>query len=159
MAQDDNRPFAIQLEVEFLDRLSEPVREGKAASVSEIIRTALDRFNLENVVVVRPSQVTISVRLPAVIRHDLKRVAREKHTSIGQLVRAAVETFLPHLESASIGQLEMAMPTSITAEAPAAPARPTKSKRKVAAKTPKRAAPKKPAARKPKPAAKKKPKR
>lgn len=124
MAGEDNRPFAMLLEVEFLDRLSEPVREGKAKSVSEIIRTALERFNLENVVVVRPPQVTISVRLPGVIRRDLKRVAREKHTSIGQLVRSAVEAFLPHLESESAGQLEMAMPTSFESAKPVAAAAP-----------------------------------
>lgn len=121
MSSEENAPFAIQLEVEFLDRLSEPVREGKVKSVSDLIRTALERFNLENVVVMRPAQVTISARLPAEIRKDLRRVAREKHTSVGQLVRAAVESFLSHLESDSAGQLEMAMPTSIAAES-AAPA-------------------------------------
>jgi Arc/MetJ-type ribon-helix-helix transcriptional regulator len=119
MSREDNAPFALQFEVEFLDRLNEPVREGKAKSVSEIIRTALDRFNLENVVVVRPPQVTISVRLPAEIRRDLKRVAREKHTSVGQLVRAAVESFLPHLDSAGAGQLEMAIPTAFADESEA----------------------------------------
>lgn len=120
MSSEENAPFAIQLEVEFLDRLSEPVREGKAKSVSDLIRTALERFNLENVVVMRPAQVTISVRLPPEIRKDLRRVAREKHTSVGQLVRAAVESFLPHMEADSAGQLEMAMSTSIAAEPAAA---------------------------------------
>ncbi|HLP26891.1 MAG TPA: hypothetical protein VK477_14520 [Acidobacteriota bacterium] len=133
MSPEDNAPFAIQLEVEFLDRLSEPVREGKVRSVSDLIRTALERFNLENVVVVRPAQVMISVRLPAEIRRDLKRVAREKHTSVGQLVRTAVESFLPHLESDSAGQLEMAMPTSIVAEPTVAPA-PTAPKKRAAGK-------------------------
>ncbi|MBI2510707.1 MAG: ribbon-helix-helix protein, CopG family [Opitutae bacterium] len=155
---DDNHPFAIQLEVEFLDRLSEPVREGKARSVSEIIRTALERYNLENVVVVRPSQVMISVRLPADIRSDLQRVAREKHTSVGQLVRSAVEAFLPYLESSSMDQLEMEMPTSIAPDESAAAAPGPLAKR--ARKKP----PSKPKARKaprpaPKPAAKKKAKR
>lgn len=124
MSREDNAPFALQFEVEFLDRLNEPVREGKAKSVSEIIRAALDRFNLENVVVVRSPQVTISVRLPAEIRRDLKRVAREKHTSVGQLVRAAVESFLPHLDSARAGQLEMAMPTAFADESDALPSSP-----------------------------------
>lgn len=142
MSRDDNAPFAIQLEVEFLDRLTEPVREGKARSVSEIIRVALERFNLENVVVVRPPQVTISVRLPAEVRHDLKRVAREKHTSVGQLVRSAVESFLPHLETESAGQLEMAMSTSIAAD----PAEQPPAARAAAKK---KAAPKKPIAAKP----------
>lgn len=109
---EDNRPFPIQLEVEFLDRMSEPVRDGRAKSVSEIIRAALERFDLDQVVVVRPPQLNISVRLSAEIRKNLKRVARTKHTSVGQLVRAAIEQYLPQLESGAAGQLEMA----ITAE-------------------------------------------
>jgi len=91
-------PFPLTLEVEFLDRLNEPVRDRKAKSVSEIIRTALERYDFANVVVMHPVQVQISVRLPAEIRRTLKKVARGKHTSEGQLVRAAVEAYLPELE-------------------------------------------------------------
>ncbi len=92
-------PFPIQLEVELLDRLSEPVRDGKAKSVSEVIRTALARYDFDNVVVVHAAQVQVSVRLPAEIRRSLKKVSRSKHTSVGQLVRAAVEAYLPELEA------------------------------------------------------------
>ncbi len=94
------RPFPLTMEVEFLDRLSEPVREGRAKSVSAIIRAALARFDFSNVVVVRPSQLQISVRLPPGIHRKLRKVSRNKHTSVGQLVRAAVEAYLPELEGA-----------------------------------------------------------
>ena len=94
------RPFPFTMEVEFLDRLSEPVREGRAKSVSAIVRTALERYDFANVVVMHPAQLQISVRLPAEIRKNLKRVSRSKHTSVGQLVRAAVEAYLPELERA-----------------------------------------------------------
>jgi predicted DNA-binding protein len=94
------RPFPVTIEVEFLDRLSEPVREGRAKSVSAIIRTALEQYDFSNVVVMRPSQLQISVRLPSEIRKNLKKISRTKHTSIGQLVRAAVEAYLPKLEKA-----------------------------------------------------------
>lgn len=133
-ASSANTPFAIQLEVEFLDRLNEPVREGKVKSVSEIIRAALESFDLANVVVVRPPQLLISVRLPAHTRRALKRAAREKHTSVGQLVRAAVEAYLPRLESAAAGQLEIHMPVETNAAepapSPAAPAKPRPPARK-----------------------------
>jgi predicted DNA-binding protein len=95
------RPFPLQIEVEFLDRLSEPVREGRAKSVSEIIRAALERYDFTNVVVLHPSQLQISVRLPARTRQTLRRISRSKHTSIGHLVRAAVEAYLPELEAAT----------------------------------------------------------
>ncbi len=94
-----SRPFPVLLEVEFLDRLSEPVREGRAKSVSGIIRTALEQYDFSNVVVVRSSQLQISVRLPVEIRKNLKKLSRAKHTSVGQLVRAAVEAYLPKLEA------------------------------------------------------------
>lgn len=156
---DDNHPFAIQLEVEFLDRLSEPVREGKASSVSEIIRTALERYNLENVVVMRPPQVMISVRLPGEIRSDLQRVAREKHISVGQLVRSAVEAFLPHLESSSMDQLEMEMPTSIVPDESAVVAAPKPRAKRERKKSPPKPKPRQPPRAAAKPAAKKKRKR
>jgi len=101
------RPFPLQLEVELLDRLSEPVREGRAKSVSEIIRTALERYDFANIVVMRPAQLLVSVRLSAEIRRNLKQISRAKHTSVGQLVRAAVEAYLPQLETGALDQLEM----------------------------------------------------
>ena len=93
------KPFPIQMEVEFLDRLSEPVRDGKAKSVSDIIRTALGRYDFTDVLVMHPAQLQISVRLPTEIRRQLKKTARSKHTSVGHLVRAAVEAYLPELEA------------------------------------------------------------
>ena len=95
-------PFPITVEVEFLDRMSEPVRDGRAKSVSAIVRTALEQYDFSTVVVMRPSQLQISVRLPGEIRKTLKKISRTKHTSIGQLVRAAVEDYLPKLEAVAV---------------------------------------------------------
>jgi len=104
-------PFPIQLEVEFLDRLSEPVRDGRVPSVSALIRDALAAFDFDNIVVMRPPQLLISVRLPAEMRRKLKAISREKHTSVGQLVRTAVEAYLPTLErGGTAGQAEMPIP-------------------------------------------------
>lgn len=133
MADKSARPFPVQLEVELLDRLSEPVREGRAKSVSEIIRTALERYDFANVVVMRPAQLTISVRLPAGIRRNLKQISRTKHTSVGQLVRAAIEAYLPQVESGAVDQLEMPItPPPRVAESVRAPRR-RRARRKPAA--------------------------
>lgn len=132
---DQARPFPIQLEVEFLDRLSEPVREGRAKSVSDLVRTALERYDFSNVVVMHPAQVTISVRLAPEIRRNLKQISRAKHTSVGQLVRAAVEAYLPQVESGAVDQLQIpAVPEAPVVESVLAP-RPKRKKkrRKVAA--------------------------
>ncbi len=93
------KPFPFSIEVEFLDRLNEPVRDGKAESVSALIRAALEHYDFANVVVLHPAQLQISVRLPPALRQTLRKVARSRHTSIGQLVRAAVEAYLPKLEA------------------------------------------------------------
>ncbi|MBI3886267.1 MAG: ribbon-helix-helix protein, CopG family [Opitutae bacterium] len=92
-------PFAVTMDVEFIDRLGDPVRAGRAKSVSEIIRTALERYDFTDVMFLKPAQVMISVRLPAAVRQNLKKLARAKRTSVGQLVRAAVEAYLPQLEA------------------------------------------------------------
>lgn len=110
MSTKTSKPFPIQMEVEFLDRLSEPVRDGKASSVSDLIRTALLRYDFSDVLVLHPAQLSISVRLPVELRRQLKKTARAKHTSVGHLVRAAVEAYLPELEGQAAGQMEMAMP-------------------------------------------------
>lgn len=124
-------PLAFQLEVEFLDRLTEPVRDKKAPSVSAIIRTALERYDFTDMVIVRPSQLMISVRLPHEIRRSLKKTARAKHTSVGQLVRAAVEAYLPQLEAEVAGQLEIPEVEPVPAEPVAkSPAQPKKRRSK-----------------------------
>ena len=130
MPERGSRPFPIQLEVEFLDRISEPVREGKATSVSDIIRTALARYDFANIIVLKPAQLQISVRLPAMIRQNLKRISRTKHTSIGQLVRAAVEAYLPQLESGAVDQLEMPVVPAAPVESVLTPPAPPKRKAK-----------------------------
>jgi Arc/MetJ-type ribon-helix-helix transcriptional regulator len=143
MTAKSTKPFPIQMEVEFFDRLSEPVREGRAKSVSELIRTALERYDFANVVVMHPAQLQISVRLPAEIRRNLRQISRAKHTSVGQLVRAAVEAYLPQLESGAVNQLEIpAVPPPTPTESVTAP-RPKPKRKKVRRKAP---APKKRAA-------------
>jgi predicted DNA-binding protein len=151
------------MEVEFLDRLSEPVRLGRAKSVSEIIRTALERYDFSNVVVMHPAQLVISVRLAAEVRRNLKQISRAKHTSVGQLVRAAVEAYLPQLESGATDQLEIpAVPAPPVLESVLAPlpkrSRPKQRPAKKAAKKPAKPAPRK-APVKPKVPAKKRAKR
>jgi predicted DNA-binding protein len=100
MPAKSTKPFPLQMEVEFLDRLSEPVREGRAASVSAIIRSALEYFDLAIMVVMHPAQLQISVRLPVETSRKLRRASRARHISVGRLVRAAVEAYLPSLEAA-----------------------------------------------------------
>lgn len=93
-ADSGDRPFPMLLDVAFRARLDEAVRAGRAVSVSALIRTALEGFDPAAVVPSRPAQVALSVRLGAETREMLRAAARTQGTSIGQLVRAAVEAHL-----------------------------------------------------------------
>ena len=145
------RPFPIQMEVEFLDRLSEPVRHGKAKSVSEIIRTALERYDFSNIVVMHPAQLAISVRLAPEVHRNLKQISRAKHTSVGQLVRAAVEAYLPQLESGATDQLEIpavAVPAAVVESVLTPRPKPARPKKRRAKKQSAKPAPRKAKAKK-----------
>jgi hypothetical protein len=110
-ADSGDRPFPMLLEVAFRARLEEAVLAGRAGSVSALIRAALEDFDPATVAPDRPPQVAISVRLGAEVRERLRSAARIQGTSIGHLVRAAVE--------AHLGAVDDAPP------APAPPARPS----------------------------------
>jgi Arc/MetJ-type ribon-helix-helix transcriptional regulator len=146
MSTKPGKPFPIQMEVEFLDRLSEPVREGRVKSVSDLIRTSLEKYDFANVVVMHPAQLQISVRLPAEIRRNLRQISRAKHTSVGQLVRAAVEAYLPQLETGVVNQMEIpAVPPPTTAESVLTPRLKPKRKKTGRKRTAKKQTPRKPA--------------
>ncbi len=93
----DDRPFAMALDAELLERIRQPVADGLVRSVSSLIRDALDHVEWDQVVVEKPVQEMISVRLPADTREALKRVAEREECSIGFLVRFAVDRHLPNL--------------------------------------------------------------
>lgn len=94
----EKRPLVIQLEVEFLDRLKQTVLAGRAASVSEVIRDALEGFDFANFFVIEPAKTMMSVRLDERIRTSLQEVAESRQCSVGRIVRTAVEAYLPTLE-------------------------------------------------------------
>ncbi|MDD3180980.1 MAG: hypothetical protein PHQ04_11620 [Opitutaceae bacterium] len=88
------RPFAIDLALPLLQRLSVAQRRLKKRSVSDLIREALSEFDAEAYEPSHPPHLQISVRLPASQRKALKRAGRVRKVSTGELVRAAVEGYL-----------------------------------------------------------------
>jgi len=136
MAEDHNPPFAMSLDTDLLDRLGEIVRTGKARSVSALIRDALEPFDFDEYEVIRPTQKLISVRMPVEVRDSLKQAAETKQTSIGHLVRTAIESYLINLDHESPDQLKMTLtqePPPVVAPVPAKPVRAAKEKPKAKA--------------------------
>jgi Ribbon-helix-helix protein, copG family len=63
----------------------------KLPTASEAIRRALVAFDFEGYVPPRDPNGQVSVRIPAELRARLRRAARHKKISIGELIRAAIE--------------------------------------------------------------------
>lgn len=89
-----DRPFAIDLALPLLQRLTVAQRKLKKRSVSELIRDALAEFDAESYEPSNPPHLQISVRLPSAQRKALKKASRGRKVSAGELVRAAVEGYL-----------------------------------------------------------------
>jgi len=62
-------------------------------SASEVVREAVANFDIDRSAIVSEPHRQISVRLPADIKARLARVAKRKRTSIGGLLRLAIEDF------------------------------------------------------------------
>jgi Arc/MetJ-type ribon-helix-helix transcriptional regulator len=70
----------------------EKARTGHGLSTaSELVRLALARYNLRSFQPSVDPHRQISVRIEKDTRQTLKRVAREKDASVGELIRAALE--------------------------------------------------------------------
>ena len=61
-------------------------------SASEAVRLALTHCDLDKIAFDREEHRQISVRIPRALRAKLKRVARQKRASAGELLRAAIES-------------------------------------------------------------------
>ncbi len=152
-----DRPFPLTLEADFLERLTERVEDGHAKSVSAVIRQALEEFDSALVPLAPPAPVTISVRLPAPVRESLRELARLRQTSIGQLVRLAVEDHLRRRSSGGTARpkrpARAPLPTAVAPTPQRSTAAPAPRKSVPAAAAP-RDRPNPPAKRKPPPAPK-----
>lgn len=68
------------------------LRSGHALkTASEVVRLAMDRFDFEKCQPVSVPHRQISVRITADQRSMLKRYAKKKDTSVGELLRLALE--------------------------------------------------------------------
>lgn len=71
----------------------EAVRRARALrSASEVVRLAIAEFDISKYAARRPRHRQISVRLDPVLREKLRRHAKKKNVSIGELLREALET-------------------------------------------------------------------
>lgn len=111
----------------------EALRDGLGlTSTSEVVRQAISKFNFDRFKFDAPSHRQISVRLPSDQRSLLKKTAKAKHASVGELLRVAIEAL------AQQPMKKVVKPAEKTPSKAAAKAAP-----KAAKKAEKKAAPKK----------------
>lgn len=84
-------PVTFDLSLDLLAKIEVCRKDMGAETASEIIRAALDRFDFASCKPEVTPHRQISVRLTSEQRANLKRFARVKDVSVGELLRMAVE--------------------------------------------------------------------
>jgi Arc/MetJ-type ribon-helix-helix transcriptional regulator len=99
-AKRPSAPLTFDLPESLIGKI-ERCRKGHAlTTASEVVRLALAKVDLDRYNPERDPHLQISVRIPAQQRTALKRTARVKDSSIGELIRHALES-LPEKPSKS----------------------------------------------------------
>jgi hypothetical protein len=84
-------PLTFDIPLSYVARIETCRRGHGLRSVSEVIRLAVDQCNFEDCKPSRDPHRQMSVRIGARQRAMLKRYARIKHASVGELLRLALE--------------------------------------------------------------------
>jgi len=84
-------PLTFDLEEPLVDKIEKCRSTLGLGSTSEVVRLAISRFNYERFKPNTPPHRQISVRLTGEMRSMLKRQAKQKNVSIGELLRVAIE--------------------------------------------------------------------
>ena len=84
-------PLTFDLPVSLITKISRAKRGHGLGSASEVVRLALEQFDLGSFQSTREPHVQISVRIAGKQRVDLTKAAKRKDASVGELIRAALE--------------------------------------------------------------------
>ena len=85
-------PLTFDLPVSLIAKIGTCRRGHGLKTASEVVRLAIDAFDFEGCMPVRDPHRQISVRVPGDQRAMLKRYARAKDASVGELLRFALES-------------------------------------------------------------------
>jgi Arc/MetJ-type ribon-helix-helix transcriptional regulator len=85
-------PLTFDLPTSLIARIENGRRRYGLKNASEVVRLAIDKFDFEGCRPARDPHRQISVRLGASQRAMLKRYARKKNASVGELLRFALES-------------------------------------------------------------------
>ena len=85
-------PLTFDLPVSLLTKIEAQRKRLKLSSTSEVVRHALNEFDLSKFESETKERKQISVRLPASDKSALVKTAKKQKVSLGEILRAAVES-------------------------------------------------------------------
>jgi Arc/MetJ-type ribon-helix-helix transcriptional regulator len=97
----NSSPLTFDLPDSLLVKIESLRRQRNLKSVSEVVRLAVDEFDFTSCEFTTDPFRQISVRVADAQRGVLKRVARQKRASVGEVVRRAIEA-LPIKPTAAV---------------------------------------------------------
>ncbi len=86
-------PLTFDIPVSLIAKISRAKRGHALGSASEVVRLALEQFDLGSFRPVRDPHRQISVRIAGKQRAALRLAAKRSDASVGELIRAALERF------------------------------------------------------------------
>ena len=92
MSSETTSPLTFDLQQELLDKLKQLQKKVGARSLSEIVRYAVSIFDSSDIDLKASVHRQISVRLSSELRQRLTRLSQQKQVSVGELLRAALES-------------------------------------------------------------------
>jgi hypothetical protein len=84
-------PLTFDLSLSLIGKIDSLRRKHGLKTASEVVRHAIDAYDFEACAPVRDPHRQVSVRLTSAQRAMLKRYARKKDVSVGELLRFALE--------------------------------------------------------------------
>jgi len=84
-------PLTFDLPISLIAKIESHRRRYGLKTASEVVRLAIDKFDFEGCKPARDPHRQVSVRLGANQRAMLKRYAKKKDASVGELLRFALE--------------------------------------------------------------------
>ncbi|MBS0631441.1 MAG: CopG family transcriptional regulator [Verrucomicrobia bacterium] len=84
-------PLTFDLPLSLIDKIQARQKSLGLATASEVVRLAMDQFDFERCIPPSEPHRQISVRMNPKQRATLKRHAKSKNTSVGELLRLAID--------------------------------------------------------------------
>lgn len=88
----NSAPLTFDLPLRLIAKIKSSRKTRGLKTASEVVRLAIEQFDFEACTLNREPHRQISVRVAAPQRAMLKRYARTKDTSVGELLRLALES-------------------------------------------------------------------